>query len=248
MARIRTVKPELWTDPEFVECSPNARLLFVAALNFASDYGVLPDKPKQLRMQCLPADDVSIDELVTELVDHGFWERRIAPDGAKVLVIRTFKLHQKVDKPTLGRWGDPATWTGELPEPSPSAPRIVPESSPTEGKGREGIFSAAAEPSPPKQREPDPLYTALVSACGWSYDEMTKRQRTACGVARSELVKVGATPDEVKARATVYVRKFPGVVITPSALASNWAGIAPNGRNGSTVQQIGGANVDTRNW
>jgi hypothetical protein len=143
MARIRTVKPELWTDPEFVECSPNARLLFVAALNFASDYGVLPDKPKQLRMQCLPADDVSIDDLVTELVEHGFWERRTAPDGAKVLVIRTFTLHQKVDKPTVGRWGDPATWTENIDESSPSPPRVLSESSPTEGKGREGITLVA---------------------------------------------------------------------------------------------------------
>src|SRR5690349_17092012 len=117
MARIRTVKPELWTDPEFVECSPNARLLFVAALNFASDFGVLPDKPKQIKMQCFPGDAFAIDPLVDELIAAGFWQRRTAPDGAKVLVIRTFTRHQKVDKPTAGRWGDPSTWPPEFDDP-----------------------------------------------------------------------------------------------------------------------------------
>jgi hypothetical protein len=141
MARIRTVKPELWTDPEFVECSPTARLLFVAALNFATDYGVLPDKPRQLKMQCLPADDVDISQLVGELIAAGFWQRRTAPDGAKVLVIRTFNRHQKVDKPTAGRWGNPADWPPEppeFPERSPKPRRDVGERSPLEGKGMEG--------------------------------------------------------------------------------------------------------------
>lgn len=149
MARIRTIKPDLWTDAEFVECSSNARLLFVAALNFASDFGVLPDKPKQLKMQCFPADDIDIVPLITELIDHEFWVRTVAPDGANVLLIRTFSQHQKVDKPNKGRWGDPAEW-GEIPrtlvEHSSNTPRTVDESSPPEGKGREGNIRATEPP------------------------------------------------------------------------------------------------------
>jgi hypothetical protein len=79
MARIRTVKPELWTDAEFVECSPSARLLFVAGLNFASDYGVLADSPRQLKMMCFPGDSFDVVPLVEELVAHGLWVRA---DGA----------------------------------------------------------------------------------------------------------------------------------------------------------------------
>ena len=37
MARIRSVKPELWTDPEFTECSLSARLLFIASWNFVTN-------------------------------------------------------------------------------------------------------------------------------------------------------------------------------------------------------------------
>lgn len=235
MARIRTVKPELWSDPEFVECSSNARLLLVAGLNFASDYGVLADKPKQLKMQCFPADSVDIDELIDELIDHDFWVRCIAPDGSKVLVIRTFTKHQKVDKPTPGRWGDPSKWA----ENSPSAPRALPEDSPSAPprKGREGKGSTSAEDV--AERAPDTLFTALVQACGWSYDEMTTRQRRACGVARAELIKVGATPEEIHARARRYREKMPHVALTPNALASNWAGIAPAQARG--VAEVNGA-------
>jgi hypothetical protein len=115
MARIRTVKPELWTDPEFVELSLSARLLFIASLNFATDYGVLPDKTRQLKMQCLPADAVDVDALMEELVRHRFITRRVAPNGDKVLVIRTFHKNQKINRPSKGRWGDPAEWAQEEP-------------------------------------------------------------------------------------------------------------------------------------
>jgi hypothetical protein len=143
MARIRTVKPELWSAPEFVECSSNARLLFVAGLNFASDYGVLPDKPKQLKMQCFPGDSFHVEPLIDELVAAGLWQRRTAPDGANVLVIRTFCDHQRVDRPNLGRWGDPRTWNGGPPgfdDDSTNDPRGFDESSQIDHprKGREG--------------------------------------------------------------------------------------------------------------
>lgn len=147
MARIRTVKPELWTDPEFTECSLSARLLFIALLNFASDFGVLPDKPRQLKMQCLPADSIDVDPLIGELIEQEFLVRRVAPNGDKVLVIRTFTEHQKINRATLGRWGDPSKWGDDsLNDPPPdgtdsSTPHgDISESHPPEGKGtgREG--------------------------------------------------------------------------------------------------------------
>jgi hypothetical protein len=132
MARIRTIKPEIWTDPDFTECSMSARLLFLASLNFASDYGVLADKPAQLKMQCLPGDPLDIHSLIDELVDKRFYDRTIAPDGAKVLVIRTFNEHQRVNRPNAGRWGNPAEWPQSV-----NAHGTLTESSPPEGKGRE---------------------------------------------------------------------------------------------------------------
>jgi hypothetical protein len=41
MARIRTIKPEFWTDEKIVECSFEARLMFIGMFNFADDKGNL---------------------------------------------------------------------------------------------------------------------------------------------------------------------------------------------------------------
>ena len=132
MARIRTVKPEIWTDENFIELSPHARLMLIALLNFATDHGVLPDKPKTLKMQCLPADDVNAEALIEECVSAHFLLREVAPDGSKVLVIRTFKDHQRINRKTDGRWGDPEMWVKSV-----TTHGVLTEDSHTEGKGRE---------------------------------------------------------------------------------------------------------------
>lgn len=119
MARIRTIKPELWTDEAFTECSVSARLLFVGALNFANDYGVLSDSPKRLKMQVFPADSFDVEGLIDELIFHGLWERAEHPaTGRKVLLIRGFAKHQVVNRPNLGEYGNPAKWH----EPSTTTP------------------------------------------------------------------------------------------------------------------------------
>lgn len=50
MARIRTVKPEFWTDEKIVECSIPARLLFIGLFNFADDKGCLERSPKRIKI------------------------------------------------------------------------------------------------------------------------------------------------------------------------------------------------------
>jgi len=86
--------------------------------------------------------------------------------------------------------------------------------------------SHRTRPLPPEvARKPNVVFDALVAACGWDYGEMTDRQRRACGVAASELRKVGASPDDVLHRAQVYTRRHPGAALTPSALANQWAAL-----------------------
>lgn len=147
MARIRSIKPELWTDDEFTECSLSARLLFIALWNFATDHGVLPDKPRQLKMQCLPADTIDVDPLITELIEHDFLIRRHAPNGDKVLVIRTFDKNQVINRKTPGRWGNPDHWD---PDSGPTHGGLTEDSLSTQPRmGRdnsEGIADASHLP------------------------------------------------------------------------------------------------------
>jgi len=136
MARIRTIKPDLWTDEDFIDLTLESRLVFIASLNFADDCGVLADKPRTLTIRAMPTDDVDAEAIVDELVAARFYVRHTAPNGDRVLVIRTFASHQKIDKRSNGRWGDPADWH-ESP-PIPPDPHQSPRVPTTEGKGREG--------------------------------------------------------------------------------------------------------------
>jgi hypothetical protein len=97
--------------------------------------------------------------------------------------------------------------------------------------------NSSPDPPPPRpvveavgtaegERQRNPVFDALVEACGWRYNEMTTRQRRACGVAASELAKVGATPEEIPRRARAYRQKYQRAALTPSALANQWASLA----------------------
>jgi len=136
VARIRTIKPEYWTDERVGECSVSARLLFVATWNFADDHGGLDRSSKQLKAQAFPYDNIDCEPLVQELLKAGLLiEYEVG--GKKYLHIKGFRTHQKVEKPARPR----------IPvyDNSPSPPRVLPESSPEssgsslgrESKGKE---------------------------------------------------------------------------------------------------------------
>lgn len=95
MPKIRGVKPELWTDENFVELSPYARLLWIGLWNHACDNGHLQDKSKQIKMRILPTDEVNAAELLREIEREGLIERA---DGW--ITIPNLSHHQKPHK----RW------------------------------------------------------------------------------------------------------------------------------------------------
>lgn len=131
MARIRTIKPEFWIDPTLIECSLSARLLFVGTWNFADDYGNLEAHPLRIKAQIFPMDDIQVEPLIAELVDHGLLVAYEA-DGKNYLHIKSFQRHQKINRPSQPQCPpfEPSVSThGTLSEPSVSTHG---------GKGREG--------------------------------------------------------------------------------------------------------------
>jgi hypothetical protein len=75
MPKIRGFKADLWTDEDFVELSPYARLLWMGMWNYCCDNGHIQDKSKQIKMRVLPTDDVNCAELLRELEAQGLIER-----------------------------------------------------------------------------------------------------------------------------------------------------------------------------
>jgi hypothetical protein len=99
MARIRTVKPEFWTDEKVVECSIPARLLFIGLFNFANDKGCLERSPRRIKMQVFPADSMDCEPLLQELINHGLLTEYSVND-VQYLHISGFLKHQKINRPS----------------------------------------------------------------------------------------------------------------------------------------------------
>jgi hypothetical protein len=125
MARIRSIKPEFWSDEKIVELDPVARLFFIGLWNFADDNGNLVKSVKRIKMQVFPADLIDCSELIDSLSDHGLLIQ-YSVNGENFLHIKGFKKHQVINRPSKTT----------LPEPPKEA--TLTERSLTEGKGREG--------------------------------------------------------------------------------------------------------------
>ena len=99
MARIRTIKPDFWTDDKLTECSLSARLLFIGTWNFADDSGNLDRSAKQIKARVFPVDNIDCEPLLLELIAQGLLIEYSVSDK-KYLHIQGFKKHQVINRPS----------------------------------------------------------------------------------------------------------------------------------------------------
>jgi hypothetical protein len=101
MARIRTIKPEFWTDEKVVTLPFVARLLFIGLWNFADDSGAVDFSPTRLRMQIFPGEAaIDVSALLDLLAVAGLVDVLIGPEGSRALVVANWEKHQKIDNPS----------------------------------------------------------------------------------------------------------------------------------------------------
>lgn len=93
MARARNIKPGFFTNDDLAACSPLARILFVGLWTVADRAGRMLDRPRKLKAELLPFDDVDCDELLSELASGGFIDRYEVA-GQKVIQVNNFDKHQ----------------------------------------------------------------------------------------------------------------------------------------------------------
>lgn len=93
MARARNIKPGFFRNADLVELPMATRLLFAGLWTLADRAGRLEDRPKQIKMDIFPADDVDVDAALSELTQAGMLER-YAVDGRRYLQITNFGKHQ----------------------------------------------------------------------------------------------------------------------------------------------------------
>jgi hypothetical protein len=97
MARARNIKPGFFRNADLVELSFEARLLFIGLWTIADREGRLEDRPKQIKMELFPADNLDCDAILNSLAEIGMISR-YEHDGKRYLQVVNFKKHQNPHK------------------------------------------------------------------------------------------------------------------------------------------------------
>ena len=93
MPRARNIKPGFFRNEDLVELPFEARLLFIGLWTLADREGRLEDRPKRIKMEVFPADDVDVDSELEHIASYGMIVRYIV-NGKKCIQITNFLRHQ----------------------------------------------------------------------------------------------------------------------------------------------------------
>lgn len=121
-----------------------------------------------------------------------------------------------------------STTTTELSSVASSVSSSEPSTIPSlakpsqESKNKIAPDGAKERFSEKKERPPDLLWEAMIEVCGLDGGTPTDRERKAWNGAVKSLRSAGATPGEIRARARCYRARWPGISLTPTALARRW--------------------------
>jgi hypothetical protein len=99
MARIRTIKPEFWTDEKLSLLDPLTRLVYVGLWSHADDAGRLVDNLKLLDGLLFPNTDDSCEAPLEILARLGRILRYRHASGQDLIQIVKWNDHQRVDHP-----------------------------------------------------------------------------------------------------------------------------------------------------
>jgi hypothetical protein len=119
MARIRTIKPELWMSPQVMNLAHGPRLLFIGLITQADDDGRGVADARRLKAAVFPGDDVTcatVDEWLVAVAAQGL---AVLYDGGahgRLYAIPTWGDHQYVQKPRASRYPPYGRPTGTLPD------------------------------------------------------------------------------------------------------------------------------------
>lgn len=96
MARIRSIKPKFFLNEEVSALPYECRLLFIGLWTQADREGRLEDRPKRLRAELFPYDDVDVNKMLDKLVGTNGHPliTRYEINGERYIQVNKFKEHQ----------------------------------------------------------------------------------------------------------------------------------------------------------
>lgn len=113
MARIRTIKPDFFKNEQLSELPAITRLLFIGLWTQADKEGRMLDRPKRLKAEIFPYDNVNMETELSRLQSAGFIIRYEVGE-LKVIQVDKFTRHQRIS-------GTEALTKSELPAPPKAA-------------------------------------------------------------------------------------------------------------------------------
>jgi hypothetical protein len=220
-----------WSHRKVIALDLEARGLWVSGLSYAchQKQSVIPTAALLL----MRADE----SIANRLVDAGLWDRD--DDGYR---IHDWDDYQSVSakRAESGRKGGERSGETRRSKADESNQSEIAKQTKQTVEANRSNETKQAQPNPtqpnrtqpkdaaPTARRRNPIWDALTEVCGWT-GQLTKSQQGRVAAAVKELQDVGATPDEINQRARNYKIKYPGMDVTPTAIAANWSSIATAG-------------------
>lgn len=138
MARIRTVKPDFFRHEALYEaekaCGLPLRLAFAGLWTSCDREGRFRWKPRELKLDCLPYDDVDFASVLEALASHGFIKKYMI-DGQVFGFVPGWHKHQHINQ-REAKSSLPAPTDASMCNADASTCETIPARG--EGKGREG--------------------------------------------------------------------------------------------------------------
>ena len=134
--RARDIKPGFFKNEQLGECSQAARLLFVGLWMLADRQGRLERRPKRMKVELFPYDELDVEPLLMELERAGLVAGYEA-EGRELLWIPSFLRHQSPHRNEKG---------SELPPHPAEGAGLAAAGSAGQAEGADKVRHAPAAP------------------------------------------------------------------------------------------------------
>ena len=142
MARARNIKPGFFKNEQLVELPYEYRLLFAGLWTLADREGYLEDRPKRIKMEIFPGDDVSVEKGLDALEKKGLI-LRYTVDSAGYIHVCKFLEHQhphhKEPPSTIPKPGASPGFDGDVTAVKPETERQCMDEKPGANPGRASV-------------------------------------------------------------------------------------------------------------
>ena len=167
MARIRTIKPSIFTSLTVCGWPVDVRWTFVGLFTYLDDYGRGLNEPRLIKAEIWPMDDRVTTRKVAEHLDVIEAEGPLhtyTVAGRGLLHITTWREHQRISHPTESRWAPcpdcpepPERFrnrSGTVPEAHANGAGAVPDLARARAQARKGREGKNTPYSPTSRRSP----------------------------------------------------------------------------------------------